>query len=215
VFSEFFYRTRSSWSRSRRVVAKAEHLARGENPRFLVTSLPAQDWPAQTLYEQLYCARGEMENRIKEQLSLFSDRLSTETLRASQLRLYFSSLGYVLVHALRRPALGGTEWAPAQVQTIRLKLLKIAAHVRVTAHLGTLRALLPLENDLRRGLASPALLNPDATTQLKDDGNSLPEVSLKPRHKPFVPLQIRIQTLISSRHPLRSPQLAAGNTPSS
>jgi hypothetical protein len=133
VFSEFFYRTRSSWSRSRRVVAKAEHLAKGENPRFLATSLPAQDWPAQTLYEQLYCARGEMENRIKEQLSLFSDRLSTETLRANQLRLYFSSLAYVLVHALRRLALGGTEWAQAQVQTIRLKLLKIAAQVRVTA----------------------------------------------------------------------------------
>lgn len=133
VFSEFFYRTRSSWSRSRRVVAKAEHLAKGENPRFLVTSLQAQDWPAQTLYEQLYCARGEMENRIKEQLSLFSDRLSTETLRANQLRLYFSSLAYVLVHALRRLALGGTEWAQAQVQTIRLKLLKIAAQVRITA----------------------------------------------------------------------------------
>ena len=133
VFSEFRYRTRSSWSRSRRVVAKAEHLAKGENPRFLVTSLGVQDWPAQPLYEQLYCARGEMENRIKEQLSLFSDRLSTETMRANQLRLYFSSLAYVLVHALRRLALGGTEWATAQVDTIRLKLLKIAAEVRLTA----------------------------------------------------------------------------------
>ena len=105
MFAEFFYRTRSSWSRWRRVVAKAEHLAKGENPRFVVTSLDAQDWPAQILYEQLYCARGEMENRIKEQLSLFSDRLSTETMRANQLRLYFSSLAYVLVHALRRLAL--------------------------------------------------------------------------------------------------------------
>lgn len=133
VFREFFYRTQSSWSRSRRVVAKAEHLGKGENPRFVVTSLGAQDWPAQTLYEQLYCARGEMENRIKEQLSLFSDRLSTETMRANQLRLYFSSLAYVLVQALRRLALGGTEWAHAQVETIRLKLLKIAAQVRVTA----------------------------------------------------------------------------------
>src|SRR6267378_3924428 len=133
VFREFFYRTRSSWSRSRRVVAKAEHLAKGENPRFVVTSLDAQDWPAQPLYEQLYCARGEMENCIKEQLSLFSDRLSTATMRANQLRLYFSSLAYVLVHALRRLALGGTEWAQAQVETIRLKLLKIAAQVRVTA----------------------------------------------------------------------------------
>jgi len=115
------------------VVAKAEHLAKGENPRFVVTSLDAQDWPAQPLYEQLYCARGEMENCIKEQLSLFSDRLSTATMRANQLRLYFSSLAYVLVHALRRLALGGTEWAQAQVETIRLKLLKIAAQVRVTA----------------------------------------------------------------------------------
>lgn len=133
VFREFFYRTRSSWSRARRVVAKAEHLAKGENPRFVVTSLQTQDWPAQSLYEQLYCARGEMENRIKEQLSLFSDRLSTETLRTNQLRLYFSSLAYVLVHALRRLALGGTEWATAQVQTIRLKLLKIAAQVHLSA----------------------------------------------------------------------------------
>jgi hypothetical protein len=133
VFSEFFYRTRSSWSRSRRVVAKAEHLAKGENPRFVVTSLGAERWEARALYEQLYCARGEMENRIKEQLSLFSDRLSSETIRANQLRLYFSSLAYVLVHALRRLALGGTEWAQAQVETIRLKLLKIAAQVRVTA----------------------------------------------------------------------------------
>jgi hypothetical protein len=133
VFTEFFYRTRKSWSRSRRVVAKAEYLEKGENPRFVVTSLDAQAWPAQKLYERLYCARGEMENRIKEQLSLFSDRLSTETLRANQLRLYFSSLAYVLVHALRRLALAATPWAAAQVETIRLHLLKIAAEVRLTA----------------------------------------------------------------------------------
>ena len=133
VFVEFSYRTRNSWSRARRVVAKAEHLEKGENPRFVVTSLDAQVWPAQELYERLYCARGEMENRIKEPLSLFSDRLSTETLRANQLRLYFSSLAYVLLHALRRLALAGTEWATAQVETIRLRLLKIAAEVRLTA----------------------------------------------------------------------------------
>lgn len=133
VFSEFFYRTRKSWSRSRRVVGKAEHLEKGENPRFVVTSLPAERWEARALYEQLYCARGEMENRIKEQLSLFSDRLSTETMRANQLRLYFASFAYVLVHALRRLALAGTEWATAQVDTIRLRLLKIAAEVRITA----------------------------------------------------------------------------------
>jgi len=133
VFSEFFYRTRKSWSRRRRVVAKAEHLEKGENPRFVVTSLHRERWEARPLYEQFYCARGEMENRIKEQLSLFSDRLSTETLRTNQLRLYFSSLAYLLVHALRRLALAGTEWARAQVDTIRLRLLKIAAEVRITA----------------------------------------------------------------------------------
>ena len=133
VFAEFSYRTRKSWSRSRRVVAKAEYLEKGENPRFVVTSLPTQSWEAATLYEKTYCARGEMENRIKEQLSLFADRMSTESLRANQLRLYFSSLAYVLVDALRRLALAGTEWAQAQVHTIRLRLLKIAAEVRVTA----------------------------------------------------------------------------------
>jgi Transposase DDE domain group 1 len=133
VFAEFSYRTRKSWSCSRRVIAKAEYLEKGENPRFVVTSLNLGAWPAQQLYERLYCARGEMENRIKEQLSLFSDRLSTETMRANQLRLYFSSLAYVLLHALRRLALAGTEWATAQVQTIRLRLLKIAAEVRLSA----------------------------------------------------------------------------------
>jgi len=133
VFREFRHCTRNSWSRSRRVVAKAEYLAKGENPRFVVTSLSAKTWETSALYEKLYCARGEMENRIKEQLSLFADRMSTETLRANQLRLYFSSLAYVLVHALRRLALAGTEWAQAQVSTIRLRLLKIAAEVRLSA----------------------------------------------------------------------------------
>jgi hypothetical protein len=133
VFCEFTYRTKKSWSQARRVIAKAEQIEGKENPRYLVTSLGAQDWPAQKLYEQLYCARGEMENRIKQQLSLFADRMSTETLRANQLRLYFSSLAYVLVEALRRLGLAGTEWAEAQVDTIRLKLLKIAAQVRITA----------------------------------------------------------------------------------
>jgi hypothetical protein len=133
VFTEFFYRTRKSWSRRRRVVAKAEQIEGKENPRYVVTSLRGEEWPAQALYEKLYCPRGEMENRIKEQLSLFSDRLSTETMRANQLRLYFSALAYVLVHALRRLGLKGTEWASAQVETIRLRLLKIAAQVRITA----------------------------------------------------------------------------------
>src|SRR5467141_4736582 len=133
VFCEFAYRTKKSWRRSRRVVAKAEQIAGKENPRYLVTSLNKEAWPAQQLYEQLYCARGEMENRIKEQLSLFSDRMSTESLRSNQLRLYFSSLAYVLVEALRRVGLAGTEWAEYQVETIRLRLLKIASQVRITA----------------------------------------------------------------------------------
>jgi hypothetical protein len=111
------------------VVAKAEQIEGKENPRCVVTSLAAARWPARTLYEKLYCERGEMENRIKEQLSLFADRLSTETLRSNQLRRSFSALAYVLVCALRRLALRGTEWAQAQVATIRLRLLKIAARV--------------------------------------------------------------------------------------
>jgi len=133
VFTEFFYQTRKTWSRNRRVVAKAEQIPGKENPRYVVTSLPLAAWPTRELYEQLYCARGEMENRIKEQLSLFSDRMSTESLRSNQLRLYFSSLAYVLVEALRRVGLAETEWAEYQVETIRLRLLKIAAQVRVTA----------------------------------------------------------------------------------
>jgi len=133
VFSEFFYQTRKTWSQSRRVVAKAEQIPGKENPRYVGTSLSSSAWPAQELYERLYGARGEMENRIKEQLSLFSDRMSTESLRSNQLRLYFSSLAYVLVEALRRVGLAGTEGAELQVETIRLRLLKIAAQVRITA----------------------------------------------------------------------------------
>ena len=132
VFLEFFYQTRESWNRARRVVAKAEYLEKGENPRFIVTSLPRQSWPAQPLYEQHYCARGDMENRIKEQLMLFADRTSTAYLRSNQLRLYFSSVAYVLLQMLRRLGLQGTEWAHAQCATIRLKLLKIGALIRIT-----------------------------------------------------------------------------------
>jgi hypothetical protein len=133
VFSEFLYQTVSgSWSRQRRVIAKAEHLEGKENPRFVVTSLSAQEWPAQKLYEQLYCARGDMENRIKEQLSLFADRVSTETLRANQVRMYFSAIAYTLLQALRRLGLPETDLAQAQCLTLRLKLLKIGALVRIS-----------------------------------------------------------------------------------
>ena len=132
VFTEFVYQTHDSWSRARRVVAKAEHLSKGENPRFVVTSLDAAYLPAQPLYEQLYCGRGDMENRIKEQFSLFSDRTSTAYLRSNQLRLYLSSIAYLLLEAFRRLGLNGTAMATAQCQTIRLKLLKMGALVRVT-----------------------------------------------------------------------------------
>jgi hypothetical protein len=132
LFAEFSYQTRKTWSRVRRVAAKAEYLDKGENPRFVVTSLSAEQWPAQDLYEKLYCARGEMENRIKEQMCLFADRLSTDEMKGNQLRLYFSALAYTLVEALRRLGLKGTEWAEARVDTIRLKLFKIGAIVRVS-----------------------------------------------------------------------------------
>jgi hypothetical protein len=132
VFTDFDYETKDSWSRARRVVAKAEHLGGKENPRFVVTSLDAVNWPGQMLYEALYCARGDMENRIKEQCSLFSDRMSTATMRANQLRLYFSAMAYALVQGLRRLGLRGTEWAQAQVATIRTHLLKVGARVTVT-----------------------------------------------------------------------------------
>ena len=132
-FADFFWRTRDSWSRSRRVVAKAEHLAKGANPRFVVTSLPAAAIDARTLYEQVYCARGDVENRIKEQqLDLFADRTSAATMRANQLRLWFACFAYVLLDALRRIGLRHTQFATSTCGTIRLKLLKIGAQVRTS-----------------------------------------------------------------------------------
>ena len=133
IFKEFQYITRRSWSCERRVVAKAEHLPKGANPRFIVTSLPSKMAEARELYEKIYCARGEMENRIKEcQLDLFADRTSAATFRANQLRLWFSSLAYVLLTALRRLALQRTELQDATAGTIRLKLLKLGALVTVS-----------------------------------------------------------------------------------
>jgi len=133
VFKDFTYCTLDSWSRERRVVGKAEHLDKGPNPRFVVTSLSAEEFDAATLYEKEYCARGEMENRIKEQQRcLFADRTSCYTMRANQLRLWFSSVAYTLLQALRRLGLSQTPMAEAQCDTIRLKLLKIGAQIRVT-----------------------------------------------------------------------------------
>lgn len=139
VFTEFEYRTTTgSWSRSRRVVAKAEQIEGKENPRFVVTNLSGEQWAAQALYEKLYCARGEMENRIKEQMSLFADRGERrddegESCAAEPGRLRLCDCAYVLVKALRRLGLKDTEMERAQAATIRLRLLKIGARIRVTA----------------------------------------------------------------------------------
>lgn len=143
LYVELRYRTKKSWTRTRRVVAKAEYLGGKENPRFVVTSLNPKRWAAQRLYQQLYCARGEMENRIKEQqLYLFADRTSSATMRANQLRLWFSSVAYLLMHELRQVALGEGEFARAQCHSIRTKLLKIGARVvvstrRIVVHLAS------------------------------------------------------------------------------
>lgn len=137
-FVELEYRTRNSWSRTRRVVAKAEHLPGTErdkaNPRFVVTSLPSESTDAQALYEDQYCPRGEAENRIKEcQLDLFGHRLSTTAFRANQLRLWLAAVAYAFSRAMIRLALGGTRWATMQTRTLRERLLKIGARIVVTA----------------------------------------------------------------------------------
>jgi hypothetical protein len=127
----FKCRTRCGCSSARRIVGKAEHLERGSNPRFVVTTLSAEECPAEELYEVLYCARVEMENRIKEQqLYLFADRTSCQRFQSNQTRLYVSSIAYVLLSELRRLGLKGTKVTRAQCGTIRTKLLKIGAHVR-------------------------------------------------------------------------------------
>jgi hypothetical protein len=132
-FRHFTYRTLKSWSKKRRVVGKAEYLSKGYNPRFVVTSLSKTEYDSRTLYEELYCARGDMENRIKEQqLDMFSDRTSTAQMRANQLRLYFSSLAYIFLTAFRRIALKGTQFQKSQCGTIREKLLKIGARVVIS-----------------------------------------------------------------------------------
>ena len=132
-FRDFTWSTLDSWSRARRVVGKAEWTGGEANPRFVVTSLKAAEAAGTHLYEKIYCARGEMENRIKEcQLDLFADRTSAGTMRANQLRLWFASIAYVLLCALRRIGLAHTQFANATCGTIRLKLLKIGALVRIS-----------------------------------------------------------------------------------
>ena len=148
-FEDFEYRTRKSWSRARRVVGKAEILDKGQNPRFVVTNLPAQGAPwrpaeglpgepqerfaARALYEKLYCARGEMENRIKEaQQDLFADRTSTSWMASNQLRLWFSAFAHLMVSVLRAEVLRGTDLASATLGQIRLKLFKIGARIKIS-----------------------------------------------------------------------------------
>jgi hypothetical protein len=127
------YQTHKSWSRSRRVVTKVEYGAKGTNIRFIVTSIPTNKMPPSEVYTQKYCPRGEMENRFKEQqLELFSDRTSTHTFAGNQLRLWFSSIAYVLMNALRNKCLVKTELQNAQVGTIRTKLLKLGALITVS-----------------------------------------------------------------------------------
>ena len=133
VFAHFYWTTRKSWTRERRVIAKAEHLDKGANPRFIVTNLPETYATPKALYEEVYCARGDMENRIKEQqLDLFADRTSTHSMRANQLRLWLSTFAYTLLAAMRRVALRGTRLAKATCGTIRLKLLKLGAQLTIS-----------------------------------------------------------------------------------
>ena len=209
-FKDFFYATRDSWNRRRRVIGKAEHLAKGANPRFIVTSLKRKAIDAQTLYEQVYCARGEMENRIKEcQLDLWADRTSTATMAANQLRLWFSSVAHVLLEALRRIGLPHTELAPATCGTIRLKLLKLGARVTRLrpSHQDRHRFGLPASRRVRPGAcqaARPARLSrkPDAVERMTATAAVAPIDSLwlqtpkTRRHtaKPTSPRQRRVRT---------------------
>jgi DDE family transposase len=174
VFKDFEYRTHKSWHRTRRVVGKAEHLAKGANPRFVVTSLSGAAFDARTLYEQEYCARGDMENRIKEQqLWLFADRTSCETMRANQVRLYLSTVAYIVLRALREFGLRGTELAQAQCGTIRLKLLKIGGVLKISVRrvVVALSEAYPFRavftqvwENVRRLRAAPAVAEPVGST---------------------------------------------------
>ena len=132
IYNDFNYQTLSSWDKERRVISKSEYIFKGENPRFIVTSL-SEEIEAQELYEEIYCARGDMENRIKEQqLDLFADRTSTSQMRANQIRLYMSSIAYTILNLFRENALKETELNNAQCGTIRNKILKIGGQIKIT-----------------------------------------------------------------------------------
>ena len=165
IFKDFTYQTLNSWLRVRRVVGKAEHLPDKSNPRFVVTSYPITRMAAAPLYEELYCARGDMENRIKEQqLGLFADRTSSATMRANQLRLWFAALAYGLLNHLRHGGLRDTELAHAQVSTIRCRLLKIGARVTVSVRrvVASLSSAFPLQGLFARVLANLQRASPES-----------------------------------------------------
>jgi hypothetical protein len=152
IFTELLYQPlKETWGKERRVIARVEHSRRGPNPRFIVTSLSEE---ARSLYEKVYCQRGNMENRIKEQFEMFSDRTSSETMRANQLRLWFSTIAYTFMHLLRRVGLTDSNFNKAQCQTLRLKLLKIGAQVKVSVrrvHIAFSEAF-PLKEILRKAI---------------------------------------------------------------
>ena len=223
-FREFRHRTLSSWSRSRRVVGKAEWLQKGRNPRFAVTSLPSSRFGKKALYEELYCARGDMENRIKEQqLDLFADRTSTATMAGNQMRLYWASFAYVLMAAMRRFALAGTPLARAQCGTIRLKLLKVAAQLRIT-HRRIWLALpsaFPWQSDFAAALDNlrkktavpPGRMSRSALPDLQDLPPERPTRSkcalnhgLEPPERPINPPDHRADLQIPPSVPERSPR---------
>jgi hypothetical protein len=161
VFREFEYRTQRTWSQARRVIGKAEVMAGGDNPRFVVTNLPVQGFPGDDdrsrfiparLYEELDCARGDMENMLKQQvLDLQADRMSPHHLASNQLRLWFATFGYLLMERLRALGLAGTDLAQATAGSVRLKLLKVAAQVRVSVRrvYVQLRSAYPLQDLFR------------------------------------------------------------------
>ncbi len=223
VFKDFQYRTLNSWTRARRVVGKAEFLDKGANPRFIVTSLPPERFQARALYEDFYCARGDMENRIKEQqLDLFADRTSAATMRANQLRLYLSSAAYMLMHALRRLGLKDTAMAHAQCGTIRLKLLKIGARIRLTVRnvwisMSEASIPIPKPSPLSCGTCSRFRFVADDTIHPQPKNSLLhlhrAEVCLHtPNHAPVVPNESTSrpqQRLIPPIHRLQDSELAA------
>jgi hypothetical protein len=162
-FKDFRYRTLKSWSQERRVVGKAEQLRGKANPRFVVTSLSSEQVRASALYRKVYCARGDMENRIKEQqLGMFADRTSTATMRGNQLRLWIASLAYTLVHELRRVGLPGSSLAKAQVGTIRTRLLKISGLVKLSVRRVrvALASAFPLQGVFEQALANMQRIYP-------------------------------------------------------